>query len=206
MRLPEDARVVRLYPLPASTTLHRVHLENYDGNAFNPCRGPEARFTHLRDRNGRCIPTSYASTTLDGAAYEVVFRGIPGKFQSIPRQSLDDRVISALETGVDLELVPLFSPELMGWGIDPTEFFKPSDTAYGDCRTLGFRAWRDNPRAHGLIWTSVQDSGAHAILLFGDRLNPSNLVVTSTRSVRTDPTALGDLETAGRRAGWTVVR
>ena len=79
----------------------------------------------------------------------------------------------------------------------------PSDAAYGDCRTLGSRAWRDNPDAHGLIWTSVQDSGAHAILLFGDRLNPMHLDVISSRSVRTNPTALGDLETAGRRAGWT---
>lgn len=206
MRLPEDARVARLHPLPASLRLYRVHDGNCAGNAFSPCKGPETRFTHLRDRNGQCVLTSYAATTLNGAAYETVFRGIPDKFQSIPRQNLDDRMISILETAGKIELVPLFTPELKRWKIDPADFFEPSDAAYGDCRTLGFRAWRDNPDAHGLIWTSVQDSGAHAILLFGDRLNPRNLVVTSSRSVRTDPTALGDLETAGWRAGWTITR
>ena len=206
MSLPECARVAHLHPLPASMTLYRVHDENHAGNAFNPCKVPETRFTHLRDGNGKCIPTSYSATTLDGAAHETVFRGIPDKFQSIPRQSLDDRMISTLDTAGEIVLVPLFTPELKRWKIDPADFFMPSDAAYGDCRTLGFRAWRDNPDAHGLIWTSVQDSGAHAILLFGDRLNPMDLVVTSSRSVRTDPTALGDLETAGRRAGWTITR
>ena len=129
-----------------------------------------------------------------------------GLGRTIPRQMLDDRMISTFETAKDPELVPLFTPEIKGWGIDPKAYFMPSGSAYGDCRTLGYRAWRDNPKAHGLIWSSVQDSGANAILLFGDRLDPRCLVVTFSRSVRTDPAALGDLETAGQRAGWTVAK
>lgn len=129
-----------------------------------------------------------------------------GLGRTIPRQMLDDRMISTFETAKDPELVPLFTPEIKGRGIDPKAYFMPSGSAYGDCRTLGYRAWRDNPKAHGLIWSSVQDSGANAILLFGDRLDPRCLVVTFSRSVRTDPAALGDLETAGQRAGWTVAK
>ena len=77
---------------------------------------------------------------------------------------------------------------------------------YVHCRTLAFRAWRDNPGAHGLVWSSVRDSKADAMLLFGDRLNPSDLNVTSSRPVRADPTALNDLDIAGQRAGLTIVR
>ena len=206
MRIPEDARVVRLHPLPASTTLYRVHDAIYAGNAFYPCKGKPTRFAPLRDGQGQCIPTSYAATTLDGAAFESVFRGIRNKYESVRRENLDKYTISSLKTGPALQLVPLFTPELRGLGIDPTEFFRPSDTVYEHCRTLAFRAWRDNPGAHGLVWSSVRDSKADAMLLFGDRLNPSDLGLTSGRLVRTDPTALDDLEVAGQRAGLTIVR
>ena len=169
-------------------------------------RGPEIRFTDLPDGNGQRILTSSVAPTLNCAAHGAASHGVPDRIQSIPRQCLDNCMIRILETSMESELVPLFTPELKRWKIDPADFFKPSDAAYRDCRTLGFRAWHDNPDAHGLIWTSVQDSGAHAILLFGDRLKPKDLVVISSRSVRTDPTALTELESAGQRAGWAIAR
>ena len=206
MRIPEVAHVARLHPLPASTTLYRVHKADFAGNAFNPCKGGPSRFAPLHDGSRQCIPTSYAATTLDGAAFESVFRGIRDKYESVRREDLDKYKISSLETGPSLQLVPLFTPELRGLGIDTAEFFRPSDTAYEHCRTLAFRTWRDNQVAHGLVWSSVRDSQANAMLLFGDRLNPSDLGLTSSRPVHTDPTALGDLEVAGQRAGLTIVR
>lgn len=206
MRIPEDARVACLHPLPASTTLYRVHKADYAGNAFNPCAGKPSRFAPLRDGSGQCIPTSYAATTLDGAAFESVFRGIQGKYESVRRENLDKYTISSLGTATALDLVPLFTPELWRWRIDPGKFFRPSDKVHVHCRRLAFRAWRDNPGAHGLVWSSVRDSQADAMLLFGDRLSPSDLRLTSSRPVLTDPTALDDLEVAGQRAGLTIVR
>ena len=206
MRIPEDARVARLHPLPASTTLCRVHKAEFAGNTFNPCKGGPSRFAPLHDGSEQCIPTSCAATTLDRAAFESVFRGIGDKYESVRREDLDKYTVSFLETGPALELVPLYTPELLRWTIDPRKFFRPSVKAYVHCRTLAFRAWRDNPGAHGLVWSSVRDSQADAVLLFGDRLNPSDLRLTSSRPVRTDPTALDDLEVAGQRAGLTIVR
>ena len=135
-----------------------------------------------------------------------MFRGIQDKFESVPREDAGKYTISSLETGPALDLVPLFTPELLRWRIDPSEFFRPSVKAYVHCRTLAFRAWRDNPGAHGLVWSSGRDSQADAMLLFGDRLSPSDLGLASCRPVRTDSTALADLETAGQRAGLTIVR
>lgn len=206
MNLPDHAKIDRLFTLPMSTELFRVHDVRFDGTAFNPCMGKATRFTHLFDKDGNCIPTAYAATTLDGAAYETLFRGTPNKYQSIPRQTLDDRTVSSLLLKTDLRLVPLFTPELRKCGIEADEFFKSSITAYDICRDLCFRVWRDNPTAQGIVWSSVQDSGAQAMLLFRDRVEQSALVLNWSKSVRTDHTALDALEDAGSRAGWTITK
>ena len=204
MDLPATATAPKLHVFQAGTYLYRVHDERFDGNSFNPYMGNAAQFTHLHDGNGDCVATSYAATTLDGAAFETVFRGIPDKYQAVPRQSLDDRMISIVRPERSLQLVPLFTPELKAWNLDQAEVFAPCKEVYDFCRALAFRCWRDNPLADGLIWSSVQDSGAQAMLLFGDRLRSAELDVVSSRCVRTDPTALDDLESAGSRGGWFV--
>ena len=204
MDLPTTATVSKLHVFQEGTYLYRVHDERFDGNSFNPCMGDATRFTHLHDRNGDCVATSYAATTLEGAAFETVFRGIPNKYQAVPRQLLDDRMISIVRPERSLQLVPLFTPELKAWDLDQAEIFAPRTDVYAFCRALAFRCWRNNPLADGLIWSSVQDSGAQAMLLFGDRIRSAELDVVSSRSVRTDPTALDDLESAGRRGGWFV--
>lgn len=204
MDLPKTATVSKLHVLQGQTYLYRVHDERFDGNSFNPCMGDATRFTHLHDDNGDCVPTSYAATTLDGAAFETVFRGIPNKYQAVARQALDDRMISIVRPVRSLQLVPLFTPELKTWGLDHADIFAPRTEVYEFCRDLAFQCWRDNPTADGLIWASVQDSGAHAMLLFGDRLRTEDLHEVSSRCVRTDPTALDDLESAGSRGGWFI--
>lgn len=204
MDLPKTALSSKLYVCLEGTHLYRVHDERFDGNSFNPCMGDATRFTHLHDENGDCIPTSYAATTLDGAAFETVFRGIPDKYQAVPRQSLDDRMISIVQLRRSLQLVPLFTPELKAWSLNQANVFAPRTDVYDFCRQLAFRCWRDNPTADGLIWSSVQDSGAHAMLLFGDRLPSDDLTVVSSRGVRADPTALDDLESAGARGSWFI--
>ncbi len=204
MKLPKTATVSNLYGLQSGTTLHRVHDERFEADAFNPCEGAKTRFTHLHDKDGKCIPTAYAATTLDGAAFETIFRGIPDRYQAMPRQMLEDRMVSAVQPVRPFRLIPLFTPELRAWDLDQGLVFTPSAESYGFCRKLGFLAWRDNPDADGLIWASVQDSGAHAMLLFGDRIAAADIEIVSTRSVRTDPTALNDLVSAGDRGGWTI--
>lgn len=206
MDLPKSTKAQKLHVCQAATFLYRVHDERFDGNSFNPCAGEPTRFTHLRDENGECVPTSYAATTLDGAAFETVFRGIPNKYQAVPRQSLDDRMISVVQPKRALLLVPIFTPELKAWSLDQAEVLAPRSDTYTFCRALAHQCWCDNPMADGLIWASVQDSAAHAMLLFGDRLSGDDLTVVSSRCVRTDPTALDDLENAASRAGWFISR
>ena len=204
MDLPNSTAISHRHVIQSETLLYRVHDEQFDGNGFNPCKGNPTRFTHLHDADGNCIPTSYAATTLDGAAFETVFRGIPDKYQAVPRRALDDRMLSVIRPLRNLQLVPLFTPELKAWRLDPAEVFAPRSDVYAFCRQLGFACWRDNPDADGLSWVSVQDSGAQAMLLFGDRLMSTDLDVVSARCVRTAHTALDDLESIGSRGGWFI--
>lgn len=205
MDLPRTARAPALVEFPAGTELHRIHHRDFAGTAFNPCRGAASRFAPLRGPDG-CIPGLYAATSLDGAAYEVLFRGTPNRYSAIPRQRLDDRVASLLAPRRALPLVPLFTPELRGWGLDPARLFAGGETAQAACRALALIAWRDNPGAAGLLWPSVQDSGARALVLFGDRVAESDLELRASRKLSEDETLLEDLMRAGHRAGWRISR
>lgn len=204
MRLPRRAQAPALYKIAPAAQITRVYDNSFDGNAFNPCMGRPTRFTHLQKADGSCLPTLYAATTLDGAAYETVFRGPAHKYSTVTRQSLNARSIAVLEPVRALHCVPLFTPELRGWGIEERALFLAKSGTYPECRALAQMAHRDNPGADGLIWSSVQDSGAFAMLLFGDRVAKEDLRVLSERRVDADHTALEDLRKAGQRAGWVI--
>ncbi len=195
----------RLAKVAAGTPLHRLHHVDYPGARFNPCLGSGTRFAPLEDA-GSCIPTLYAATTFDGAAFETVFRGRPHPLAGVPRQEVETRGASELRPLRDLSLVPFFSPELSAWGLDPVAVFAPDASSYPGCRALALRAWADNPAAVGLVWSSVRDSSAWALLLFGDRLSEADFEHARLREVRSDPGLLAELREAGRRGGFRITR
>lgn len=204
--LPGRVRPARLHPLPTGTVLFRNHHVDYPGASFNPCLGEPTRFAPLSRPDGACIPTFYAATSFDAAAYETLFRGTPSPFAGVPRQDLDARGVSRIAPKRDLGLVPLFTPEIVGLGLDPQVVFRPSQLVYPACRRLAALAWRDNPAAHGVIWTSVRDNSAQAMVLFGDRLDRADFDEVDTRTTATDPGLLDALEAAGARAGFRIQR
>lgn len=204
--LPASARIRKLHKISAASALYRNHHADYPGASFNPCGGDPTRFAPLRTPSGDCIPTLYAATTFDAAAYETVFREPPGPFASYPRQKLQRRGVSRIAPKADLHLVPFFTPELAGFRLKEAEVFRPVETVYASCRALAEMAWRDNPSAQGIIWSSVRDSQAHAMLLFGDRLAPGDFDVLDIRMVATDPALLDELSDAAERSGTFISR
>ena len=204
--LPAGLRSASLFTVDRETRLFRNHHRDFGGASFNPCRGGATRFAPLRSPNGACIPTFYAATTFDGAAYETMFRDPPSKYGGYRRQLLEDRGVSVIAPLRTLQLVGLFTPELRRLGIPPEEMFQAHDSVYPFCRDLAEMAWRDNPDADGIVWSSVRDSAAHAMLLFGDRLDPADFSVASVRLVETDPTLLDELSDTAARCGSFIVR
>lgn len=206
MRLPASAKAPRLRKIHAGDELYRNHHINYPGARFNPCLGAETRFAPLRTDAGDCIPTLYAATTFDGAAYETILRGTPSRYAAIPRQSLDQRGVSRITPRRSLALVPLFTPEIKGLGLDPEAFFACDGSICPFCCTLAQQCWADNPTADGLIWTSIRDSASMALLLFGDRVAAADFDHLEQRSIASDPSLLDDFVEAAARVGFRISR
>lgn len=206
LALPDSVRAAGLFHVDAGTRLFRNHHRDFPGTLFNPCRGGATRFAPLLTPAGTCIPTFYAATTFDGAAYETMFRDPPSKYGGYRRQLLEDRGVSVIAPLKTLRLVGLFTPELRRLGIPPEEMFQAHDSIYPFCRNLAEMAWQDNPDADGIIWSSVRDSAARAMLLFGDRLGSADFSVESVRLVATDPTLLDELNETAARCGSFIAR
>jgi hypothetical protein len=204
--LPASVQPANLFPVDPGTRLFRNHHRDFGGATFNPCRGGATRFAPLLTPDGACIPTFYAATTFDGAAYETMFRDPPSKYGGYRRQLIEDRGVSVIAPERTLRLVGLFTPELRRLGIPPEEMFQAHDSVYPFCRGLAEMAWRDNPDIDGIVWSSVRDSAARAMLLFGDRLVPADFSVESVRLVETDPTLLDELNETAARCGSFIAR
>lgn len=204
--VPASLRHVPLHEIAPGTRLYRNHAIGFPGASFNPCKGAPTRFAPLTDPDGACIPSLYAATSFDGAAYETIFRGIPSPYAAIPRQDLDQRGVSVIRPARPLRLVPFFSPELKGWKIDPEQVFRAAASVYPDCRALAALAWREFEKADGIVWASIRDSSARALLLFGDRIAPGDFDAEPPRSLASDPALLDDFIRAGDRAGFRIAR
>jgi hypothetical protein len=162
-------------------TLYRVHHERYQGDAFNPTRHGNARFRPLVDRSANVIPTLYAGSTLDCALMETVFHSVPYKpgFKRLSLSILDGQVNSALTLKRPLRLIDLGTIALHKLGIKRTQLIDTTEVHYPRTRRWAQAFYEQFPKAQGLRWTSRQDDHAHAVVLFGNRIKPSDL---STKS------------------------
>ncbi len=205
MILPNAAGQHPYFALESGREVFRLHRDVLDGDQFNPGYGT-SRFAPFQDLEGKIVPSLYSATTFDGAAYETLFRERPAKYQTFPRNRLDDYAASRLTTRRELQLVRLFTPELAAWGIAEADLLTYDESNYPTCRELAALIWKDNPAADGMIWSSVRDSSALAMMLFEDRVKPGALTVTETRYVQRDADLLDQLRTTARRAGITISR
>lgn len=194
--------------LAAGTILHRIHPQAHAGDRFNPCRGKPGRFSPLRTPAGLCIPSLYAATSLDAAVYETILQDIDfaDPFAFVPREVLDQRAHSRLSTERALRLAPLHRPELAARRLDHAALFEPLASAHAACRALGAALHGEHADLDGLLWTSVRDDAASAILLFGDRVGEGDLACLETRRAAEDAGLLAEIEAAFERSGVTLLR
>ena len=58
------------------TILHRTHGSSFRPAQFNPCKGQPTRFAPFLNAAGACVPTLYAATSREAAAFESAFHDI----------------------------------------------------------------------------------------------------------------------------------
>lgn len=170
---------------------YRVHDAVYMGNEFNPSRKGNARFSPIRDSDGKIIPTLYAGTSLDCALMETIFHDVPfaAGFKPLSITKLAGKVHTVFAPKVDLKLVDLGSIALRRLGVDRAHLIDTTKWHYSETRKWAERFYGQFGDVQGLRWTSRQDDSAEAVMLFGTRANSKDLAVSGPSM----PLLAGDL-------------
>lgn len=203
---PAHLKEPNVEELAAGTLLQRVHARQFAGNAFNPCQGGPTRFAPIRNRNGDCIPSLYASGTTAAAVYETIFHDMPAAAtrKTVPASQIRERMHSTFRLRRPIRLASLRSPDLRKWSLDRDGLLGSLPAAYHQT-ALWAKAVHDLfAGVDGLIWTSVRCDPDDALLLFGDRVAASDIEVVSVRDGSVDGSLWKDVRDAGLRGGIRI--
>ena len=187
---------------------HRVHDLAFGGDEFNTSTKGNARFSPITDDAGVLIPTLYAGTTLDCALMETIFHDVPfmAGFKPFSKLKMDGKVHSVLLPTGDLRLIDLSTVALHKLGIKRTQLIDTTKAHYPATRRWAQVLYTQFPAAQGLRWTSRQDDQAHAVMLFGTRISPSDLTWAGTSdSLLLDGHAHPSVIDLAARIGVTLV-
>jgi hypothetical protein len=154
---------IEFEPLPAGSEIVRVHHVRFGPADFNAPRA-----LPLGDP---VIPTLYAALDEHTALVESLFDDVPlGGLRQLVRAALGERVLSRLTCGRELRLIAVRDREL----IEAPTWSHRSTSDWAE-------ALHDAaPDADGLIWSARRVADRPALVLFGDRVRPDELAVTSS--------------------------
>jgi hypothetical protein len=161
----------------AGEIMYRVHDAVHAVNSFNPSPLGNARFSPIRDSDGKIIPTLYAATSPQGALMETIFHDVPYKpgFKRVSVSRLAGKVSSTLIFQSNFQLIDLGKIGLRRLGVHPHDLIDTTKAHYPGTRNWAERLYTAYPEAQGLLWPSRQDDRARAVVLFGTRVSPSEL-------------------------------
>jgi hypothetical protein len=150
---PEDPNIlVKRTPWIRSRPIHRVHHQQFAGDAFNPGVKGNARFSPLRDSAGRPIPTHYGGTSMACAAIETVFHDVPfaAGLKTHDRGKFEPQRYSVVEAQRDLILADLRNVPLRKLGVGRSQLIDTeADDAVlvrrGRCKGLRVKVVNDQP-------------------------------------------------------------
>ena len=180
---PADlASLVKPMTWPATTTIHRIHPDQYASEAFNPGPHGNARFSPINDAAGGAVPTIYGGTTFECAAMETVFHDVPFEpgLKTVAKRKLKQHRHSQLVASTDLKLADLSAKPLRKLGIARADLIESDKDIYPQTRPWAEAIHAQCPDIQGLCWVSRQDDTARAIILFEDRLPPNPLSSVAT--------------------------
>ena len=183
VRFPDLAKdrltvpVDRMERFAKGSVVYRVHPDVYSPVRgvirFNDSDRGNARFSPIRDRAGKIIPTLYAGVTYSCALMESVFHDVPiGEGPTtIDPDHLDPLACSEVETLKELLLIDLTSTGLRHFGLKNADLIDTDAITYPLTRAWAEALYERNPDAQGLYWTSRMQNRAQAFMLFGPRVD-----------------------------------
>jgi hypothetical protein len=158
--------------------MYRVHETIYAVDQFNPSPKGNARFSPIHSPSRSVIPTLYAATTPRGALMESVFRDVPYRagFKNVALKRLEGRVCSTLRFRTDFQLLDLSKVAMRGLGIQPRQLIDTTKEHYPVTRAWAEQVYAAYAHLQGFLWSSRQDDRALAVVLFGNRVQASDLL------------------------------
>jgi hypothetical protein len=193
--------------LAKQQVLHRVHLDQFQANEFNPGKQGNARFSPIRDAQGSPIPTIYAAMTFDAAAMETVFHDVshaPG-FKHYAKEKLLGQIHSKIRAKRDLKLADLRSVALRKLGVQRKELIDTEKDQYPRTREWAEAIHATHFDIQGLSWISRQDDTARAVVLFGDRVPKDTLeAIGASCSLLGDEHAYAEVLDLAERIGVNI--
>ena len=177
--VPDPPAVLHITPATwkARTALHRVHLDVYAAEAFNPGIKGNARFSPVVKAAGKPIPTLYGGSSFECAAMETVFHDVPfaAGLKTFAKDKLDGQLHSVLATTAALTLADLRNVPLRKLGVERKQLIDTEKDTYDQTRKWAAAIHSQHAHIQGLCWTSRQDDSAMAVMLFGDRVDAGTL-------------------------------
>ena len=172
------------------TILHRMHGSGFRPAQFNPCKGQPTRFAPFVDGAGSCVPTLYAATTREAAAFESIFHDIEpsASFKTIRLSVVESRSASRIAPKRDLPVGKLFAPDLKAWGLNRGDLIETPKSTYGQTVLWAQAIHHARPDVDGLIWTSRQcDQKARRTPWFTAGDQSAGFLVDMYLTANTDP-------------------
>lgn len=151
------------------------------------------------------VPTLYGASTLEGALSESIFHNVPlhGPLRSIRRSVLRPMQVSTLAPRRDLRLIQLHDFGLGRLGISRIELIDAEDYSSTVPWAAAFHAW--SGEVDGLVWVSRLHDTAFALVLFGDRVARTDLVVVDPPLAIFLGEGFSQVEDAAEKAKITIL-
>jgi len=184
----------------------RCHNVGFGATEFNPGVG-RGRFHPFTSSDGNPVPSLYGASTFEGALSETVFHNVweRGPKSLVRRSSLLPMVVSTLVSKRDLVLAQLHGFGLHRLGIDRTRLIDAGPRHYPGTVLWAQALHRCGAHVDGLVWVSRLHDTAHAIVLFGDRVQRNELLVAEPPLALYRGSGLERVERAAELAGIAIL-
>lgn len=204
---PSPFPSINTQTIPKGTLLHRTHGAGFRSAQFNPCKGQPTRFAPFFDASGACVPTLYAATSREAAAFESIFHDIEpsAAFKTVRLDVVESRSVSRIAPKRDLMVAGLFAPDLKAWGLGRGELIETPKSTYAETVLWAKAIYDIRPDIDGLLWTSRQCDPDQCVVLLEDRVGEADFEIHDCIAVNANADLLLELRRFGHRAGITIV-
>ena len=175
-----DPAAIRALTVPPSLWW-RVYSQPHGATGFNKADKGNARFSPIKDAEGKVIPTLYAGSTPAVALMETVLHDLPwpsdGYILAMPPPHNELRRMACLVNVKPLQLADFTALGLRKPGLKKSRIIETDKTHYPYSRSVASWLYNNRPDLQGILWSSRQDDRAQAVVLFEPRLKATPMHV-----------------------------